>query len=479
MSSTALTKTGHEIFFNRIDYERSIAMPYRSPELKFQRMTELLERLGNPHLQLRVIHVAGTKGKGSTCHFVESILRRGGYRTGLYTSPHLEKLGERFRIDNRIASDRDLQEQIAVLQPIVERMDADGNPPTFFELSTALAFHYFRQNAVDFAILEVGLGGRLDSTNICRPLITAITPISLDHTAQLGRSVSEIAREKAGIIKQDRPVFTSVRNSTALDVIRETAGKHAASLRALGTDFEIEHVESPEFGSPARDNSSFNVRVRGSTGLCYEELRLAVPGAHQHINAALAVAICHHIDQSGWRLMADHVRDGLRTARVPARIEVFSETPLVVVDVAHNEASMHELVTCLGEMTDRRKAAEGHCSRRRLLFSCSGDKNIEAMLRCAANYFDEIVLTRFLLNPRAAKLQDLRQVANRYFAADNVTLHESPEAAWNATWRATLEDDVLCIAGSFFVAAELLPSVRQAVADKIPLQASQNGSEEP
>lgn len=462
MASTAFTKTGQEFLLNRINYERSATMPYKPQSLWLQRMSELLERLGNPQEASRVIHVAGTKGKGSTCHLTESILRAAGYRTGLYTSPHLEELGERFRIDGRPAPAAEIEAEIAILRPVVQRMDDAGRAPTFFELTTALAFQYFARQSVDFSVVEVGLGGRLDSTNVCDPLVTAITSISYDHTAILGGTLEEIAREKAGIVKRDRPVFTTASQPEVLECIEQIAHQHSAPLFQAGRDFAMTHQPTGDCAtldqfevtifpeSPSSESPASSPRA-----IVYSELQLGVHGLRQRDNAALAVAICHHIGELGWPVSPQHICEGLKAAKIPARIEVFSESPFVIVDVAHNEASLAELTTTLSRLFHTRSG-----TRRRLIFSSSRDKNNEAMLRCAASYFDEIVLTRFQLNPRASSFDDLSQLASRFFPVDAISLCETPLEAWQAAWSQTTPDDLLCVAGSFFIAAELLATVR-------------------
>jgi dihydrofolate synthase/folylpolyglutamate synthase len=364
MASTAYTKSGTEFLLDRIDYERSLAMPYKSHTLKLEQMDELMEHLGSPQRSLRIIHVAGTKGKGSTCHLLESILRAAGYRTGLYTSPHLEDLGERFRIDNRPATPAEIETEIALVRPIVQRMDDEGRAPTFFELTTALAFHYFSRQSVDFAVVEVGLGGRLDSTNVCDPLITAITSISYDHTAILGNTLEEISREKAGIVKQTRPVFTTAWQPEVLNCIREIAEQHAAPFFQLGRDFSI---ATQSLGN--RDTfDTFDVVIANQEeGIgeppdttVYSDLQLSVHGSRQQDNTALAVAICHHVAKLGWPVTPDQVRKGVKSAKIPARIEVFSELPYVVVDVAHNEASFRELTSSLERLVAREPCSGMH-----------------------------------------------------------------------------------------------------------------------
>jgi dihydrofolate synthase/folylpolyglutamate synthase len=486
MASTAFSKTGQEFLLNRINYERSVPRPQT---LCLQRMTELLDRLGNPQQSLRIIHVAGTKGKGSTCHYTETILRTAGYRTGLYTSPHLEELGERFRIDGRPASPSDVDREIAHLRPTVEAMDELGRAPTFFELTTALAFHFFARQSVQFAVVEVGLGGRLDSTNVCDPLVTAITSISHDHTAILGATLEEIAAEKAGIVKSDRPVFTSVQQPEVLDCIEQIANQRSAPIHPIGTSFsfaptaaETDHSDTFEVaipGEPATGaadlESASTTAATSRTSAVYSDLQLSVHGIRQRENAALAVAICHHISELGWSVSPHDIRAGLASTKIPARIEFFSESPHVVVDVAHNEASFHELTSSLERRVtqDRRVTREGgvamnreaNLDARRLIFSSSRDKDSEAMLRCASKYFDEVILTRFQTNPRASNLEPLDDMAKRYFTVDAVHSFESPSEAWQFAWSQTRANDLLCIAGSFFIAAELLPNVREATRD--------------
>src|SRR5437016_3113003 len=231
-------------WFARVDYER------RSPDpgdLKLDRMRELLRRLGDPHTQFRSVHVAGSKGKGSTCAMLESVLRHAGYRTGLFTSPHLTDVRERIQVNNQLISPEELISVAEIVRPAVEALEAEGQSPTFFEVTTALGFVHFARQAVEIAVVEVGLGGRFDSTNVLTPLVSVITSISLDHTAILGETVEQIAFEKAGIIKPGVPVVSGVTEPGPRAVIERVAKERGARLVQLGIDFWYTYQQPPWF----------------------------------------------------------------------------------------------------------------------------------------------------------------------------------------------------------------------------------------
>ena len=241
-------QSASDFLFGRINYERTPGVPYRSRRFKLHRMRQLAARLGHPEQAFPAIHIAGTKGKGSTAAMVASVLAAAGYRIGLYTSPHLYRLEERFVVDGRPCDEETIISLLARLQPIVLELDEQarqqGDPqgPTYFEITTAAALVHFRDQQVDAAVLEVGLGGRLDSTNICLPVVTAITSISFDHTRQLGTTLAAIAREKAGIIKPGIPLITGVTQPEPFGVIEQIARDHDAELLALGRDFDFDYL---------------------------------------------------------------------------------------------------------------------------------------------------------------------------------------------------------------------------------------------
>src|SRR5436190_12375276 len=214
-------------WFGRVNFERSAPQP---GDLKLDRMRALLHRLGDPHEELRFVHVAGSKGKGSTCAMLESVLRHAGYRTGLFTSPHLEDVRERIQVNRELIPQDELATCMATVKPAAEALAAEGQPPTFFEVGTAVGFLHFLQQSVDIAVIEVGLGGRFDSTNVLTPLVSVITSISLDHTQMLGERVEQIALEKAGIIKPGVPVVSGVTDPAARTVIERVAAERTAPL---------------------------------------------------------------------------------------------------------------------------------------------------------------------------------------------------------------------------------------------------------
>ena len=246
--------------FGRIDYERASAIPYQATHLKLERMELLLDRLGNPHRGMEVVHVAGSKGKGSTSTMIASILSSARFRTGLYTSPHLARVEERIAVGGVQCTEAELVELVDRVAHEVEAIDRQvnhawpgENGPTYFEITTALALLHFRQKNVDVAVLEVGLGGRLDSTNVCQPRVCVITSISFDHTQQLGKTLAKIAAEKAGIIKSGIPVVSGVRDGPARAIIQQTALEQSCPLVTLGVDFDFRYRPAAAPVRPAED----------------------------------------------------------------------------------------------------------------------------------------------------------------------------------------------------------------------------------
>jgi dihydrofolate synthase/folylpolyglutamate synthase len=433
----------------RIDYERT--PPKGSPTAAFglARMRRLLAAVGNPHHDVPAVHVAGTKGKGSTVAMLAAILEEAGYRTGRYLSPHVHGVEERIAVDGLPIGPADFAAACEIVRPAVERLDraAARRPtagPTWFEIVTALAFVHFARAKVDLAVLETGLGGRLDATNVCRPLVAVITSISFDHMGLLGRTIRSITGEKAGIIKRGCPVISGASQPSARRVIAETAGRRRARLLQLGRDFQAGH----EPASPAATLAPGRLVISRSGG---EPVRypLGMIGGHQAINASLAVMAAEELAGHGYPVAEAAIARGLARARLPARIEVIGRRPLVVADAAHNVASIESLLATVGPaIADRRP--------RVLLFAASRDKQVEEMLAVAGGQFEKVVLTRYTTNPRAASIERL-EAACRKAGLPTPRIATAPAAGIAEARRLAGSAGSVIVAGSFFLAAEVRP----------------------
>ena len=447
--------------YGRINYERAAIPAYRVQNFKLERMRELMRRLGDPHARLPVIHVAGTKGKGSTSSMLASILSAAGYRTGLYTSPHLERTEERLVIDGQICSSDEFVELLRILQPVVDAIDDEASrctgpgSPTYFEIMTAMALVHFARQKVDAVVLEVGLGGRLDSTNIVTPAVSVITSISFDHMRQLGNTLAEIAGEKAGIIKPGVPVVTGVTQPEPLEVIERIAREQHAPLIRAGVDFEYAFHMPEEITSVdrlPRGRMQYRSHRPGEPASSYEGLEVGLVGEHQAANAAVALATIEQLQRQGWKLDEAAISRGLANVRCPARIEVLRVQPTVVIDTAHNAASIDAL---LGVLTGSREFR-----RRHLVFACSKDKDAYAMLTQLWPHFDSMILTRFANNPRAISPEELAALCQPLVEkspgkAPQLFTSPEPLAAWHVARELAQPNDLVCITGSFFLAAEL------------------------
>jgi len=438
---------------SRIDYERTSTVPYGQRDFRLDRMRQLLERLGNPQQSLAIVHVAGTKGKGSAAATIASILTAAGFRTGLYTSPHLDRVEERVMIDGAICPGETLANLVARIQPVVAEMDAEpthdaqlSNRATYFEIITALALLHFAECQVDAAVLEVGLGGRLDSTNVCQPLVSLITSISFDHTQQLGTTLAAIAGEKAGIIKDGVPVISGVIDREPAEVVARVAGEHDCPLLQLGRDFDFtyrppKHLEN----APLAARMDFHDRAIGNaTELVDLELNLL--GAHQAANAAVALATICELRRQGWKIEDTAIRQGLSSVRWPARIEVVRRQPTVILDAAHNVASAQALADVLDESFSAK--------RRLLIFATTRDKDSRGMLRVLLPRFDEVILTRYWSNPRGVPTEELELLAEELSPIPRHVC-ANPETAWILARNIAGPDHLICITGSFFIAAEM------------------------
>ncbi len=453
-----------DLLVGRINYERTSAVPYHARGLKLDRIRQLLTRLGSPERRMKIVHVAGTKGKGSTSAMIASVLSAAGYRTGLFSSPHLAQIEERMVVDSRPASAEEFVHLMMRVWPEIEAMDAEAESefsassdegamgPTYFEITTALALMHFVDREVDVAVLEVGLGGRLDSTNVCLPEVSVITNISFDHTHLLGTTLAEIAGEKAGIIKPGVPVVSGATSEEAREVIETIADQHGARMHQLGRDFDFRY-HAPHGLGERSTCSEFDYRSqvpgdpRRSDGL-----RLGLLGRHQAANAAVALATLDELRRQGWDIPEAAVREGLEHATVPARVEVVGRRPTVIVDVAHNVASVEALLEVLDE-----SFAPGP---RILVFATARDKDALGMLDALAPRFDQIVLTRYENNPRAVSVDELHSVARRVTTRP-CHLAATPAEAWRIVGQLAGPGHLISIAGSFFIAAEMRQLVRE------------------
>jgi dihydrofolate synthase/folylpolyglutamate synthase len=456
-----LTESDHDaakqFLCSRIDYERATAIPYDKRDFKLDRMVRFLARLGNPQVGLNIVHIAGTKGKGSTAAMIASVLTAAGYRTGLYTSPHLERVEERLRIDSTICPDDDFIQLIERIRPVVEELDAvaaeelpPSHGPTYFEIITAMALVYFADQRVDWAVLEVGLGGRLDSTNVCQPAVSVITSISFDHTKQLGDTLAAIAGEKAGIIKPGVPVVSGVVEDEPRAVIRQMAAQHGCRLVERGVGFDVIYRPKEHASALSRSSMDFEYRVpRRERSL--EDVEISLLGPHQAANAGVALATLEELCLQGWHIDEADVRRGLASMHWPARVEVISHRPTVVLDAAHNLASVAALVETLEQSFTARK--------RILIFATTRDKDARGMLKLLLSKFNTVLLTRYQNNPRGLTIDELATLAEESSSKNWLKCPTSTEA-WRRARDFATPDDLIVITGSFFIAAEFGAIVR-------------------
>ena len=439
--------------YRRFDFERTMVAQPTVP-FKLDRMRNLAARLGNPQQDIPAVHIAGTKGKGSTAAMTASILTAAKHKTGLFTSPHLESLRQRFQIDGKLCSKSEFVKLVNQLVPAVQAMDVETNiqpdkdlKTTFFELTTALAFLWFQQQQVDIAVIEVGLGGRLDSTNICHSIVTAITNISLDHTSLLGNTVELIAAEKAGIIKPNVPLVHGC-----------TAGpQHEIESRAQQADARITRAtQAIEYSIAAQSAQSATLRdvsmIIDHTTKTWPILEIGLPGQHQINNALVVLGIVGCLIEQGFEIGDQAIIEGLAHANCPGRLEYITGQPAILLDVAHNPDS----ITKLTEYLQQHFADQNW----HLVFSCSEDKQVADMLDILIDKFKSITLTQFHNNPRAvncdALLEMAKQSAVQHRSNDTGTLQAEADPISAITHLEQRADsaDLIVIAGSFYLIAE-------------------------
>jgi dihydrofolate synthase/folylpolyglutamate synthase len=421
-------------WYGCIDYERR---PPQPADLKLEQMRTLLQLLGDPHQRLRIVHVAGSKGKGSTAAMLAAVLQKAGYRTGLFTSPHLNAVEERIQVDGKPIS----AAEIASLLTEVRAAVGNRLQPTFFEVGTALGFLHFLRRRVDVAVVEVGLGGRFDSTNVCQPCLSVITSISYDHTKILGSRLEQIAFEKAGIIKPGRPVVSGALAKEARPVIERIAQERGCRLAELNRDFRLEY-------QPGHAGAQLPHVTVHTPKQSWPQMELGLHGAHQAANAAVVVACVEQLREQGLSIPDSAVAAGLKNVFWPARLEVLARSPWVVLDCAHNTASVEALIDTLNESFS--------ASRRILIFGSSNDKDIPGMLRLLAPQFDLFLLTQVTHNPRATPAAEL---AAQLTAVANAPhrICTTPAQAWEIARSMARPSDLIAVAGSVFLAGELRP----------------------
>jgi dihydrofolate synthase/folylpolyglutamate synthase len=428
-----------DYIYSFVDQEKLQPDKYEPRRFDLTNMRSLLEMLGNPHHRLRAVHVAGTKGKGSTCAMMASVLQAAGYRAGLFTQPHLHTFRERIQVNQRLITEEELVALLEQLKPSLEQLP----DPSTFEIMTAMAFLYFLQQEVDFAVIETGLGGRLDTTNVIEPLVSVITSISYDHTYILGDTLEEIAGEKAGIIKEGKPVICAPQRPAAAQVIADTCLERNAPLILLGRDWLWERTEASLEGQGLTVTS----RMLNGEGLLnhgeMEGFWIPFLGPFQVVNATTAIATLDQLRRRGVQLSRKNVTEGLRSARWPGRLEILGHRPLLVMDGAHNVDSIQRMMKTLVD--------DVPFDRLFVIAGFSADKDIAGMMGELTTRADELILSKSI-HPRSADPHAILRKAgsNR---ARLTAINDVPSALWETLER-TDEEDLVCVTGSLFVVAE-------------------------
>lgn len=438
--------------YDRTDFERTRAHRVDPKVFRLDRMNALLELLGNPHNSVKHVHIAGTNGKGSVCAMLASCLREGGYTTGLYTSPHLVDIRERIQIDGVAISHHAMTDTLGRVAGASAAVPEKLGEVTFFEAITAAGFLHFADQAIDIAVIEVGLGGKLDSTNVITPEVAAVASIGFDHMPILGNTLDKIAEQKAGIFKKDIPALTFQQDKAVLEAMRRIATENGAVFEVVGQDIDFSYrfEANPQLGPHMRVGLSTGKRV-------FEHISVPLPGEHQAFNCGLVLAILDKLAARGFDIPESKVISGLEKTYVPGRMEMVWKQPRIMIDGAHNAPAMTALMKSVGAHVPYDSLI--------VIFGCAGDKDVDELLKRVALGADKVIFTKAKNNPRAADPKDLER---RFVETSGKMCQraETLDEALSVAVRAAGRDDLILITGSFYLAGE----AKKNLADRIEKQ---------
>jgi len=418
------------------DYEHLRIVRYTPVNFNLDRMRAMLKKMGNPQEAFRSVHIAGTKGKGSTCAMTASMLQACGYKVGVYTSPHLVDIRERIQINGEMIPHAEFARILRQVEPIASKIKP---LPTYFDVLTAVAFKYFADQKIDIAIVETGLGGRLDSTNVLKPEVTAITSISKDHMAQLGHTLSKIAAEKAGIFKTGVPAITVMQDPEVEAVLKQTAEAIGAPFDVAGKSIEFSYrFESSRMVGP------HNRVCLTTPNSKFEHLAVPLLGEHQAINCGLALSIIDRLKTRGLAINDARAMEGLAKTTLPGRMEMVSTTPRVIVDCAHNAASLDAAMKAIGQHIPYDSMV--------VIFGCCSDKDVSGMLERITSGADKVIFTK-VNNIRSSNADEL---AARYteLYGKMAQVAGTLDDAFAIAQRAVTKEDLICITGSMYLVGE-------------------------
>ncbi len=407
------------------------------------RIKRLLTELDNPHRAFRSVHIGGTKGKGSTATMLAHMLQNNGLRVGLYTSPHLIDVRERIVVNGETISEAAFAKVIGTIADVVSKCKTDA--PTYFEILTAAAFLYFREKKIDIAVVEVGLGGRFDATNVLRPEVCGITNISLDHMAQLGGTLEQIAEEKAGIFKEHIPVVCAPQPKNVKQVLRKAAEKTKSPLLFAGNEAGDQIELSYRFESSRSGGPQARICVTTPTSH-FDHLAVPLVGEHQAVNCGVAIGILDQLKNRGFTIDNEAAITGLSKVKLQGRMEMICDEPRVLVDAAHNAASIEALMRAIGQNIP--------CETTVVIFGCCNDKDIDGMLRQIQLGADKVIFT----NIDSSRSADARELGTRFAEISGngrmAQLSGNLSQALVIAQKAITRDDLICVTGSFYLVSE-------------------------
>jgi dihydrofolate synthase / folylpolyglutamate synthase len=407
-------------------------------KLGLKNISLLLSLFDNPHLKTKVIHIAGTNGKGSTAAMLFSILKSAGYKVGLYTSPHLVHFQERMRVNENLISQHDVCALLEIIKPAIKKVaNTEGyQHPTFFEVITTMAFIYFYENNVDFSIMEAGLGGRLDATNVCQSLISVISHIDFDHMDKLGNTLADIAYEKAEIIKEKTHVVNAEQYQEAQEVIKAIAEERHSTLYSVGKEIKPIMTFSDLEGNNFDYSGIFNQ---------YKDLHIPLAGKYQVENASMAIAVAELLNNMDYVIHDRAIIEGLDNSKWPGRFEIVLRDPLVILDGAHNPNGVARFGESLKKYIPNKRIIA--------ILGIFSDKDYHNIIKNIVPLTDQVILT-MANNPRATPTHILAREAGKYINPEKIIEKTTVDSAIQEAFKIAEEDDLICITGSLYTVGE-------------------------